>query len=213
MQETVAVGLPGVALSPGDHICAFYRGSEGRDEILLPYLKAGLESGDLCTVVLDQVEPDDLRERLAATGGDGQAADTPSPDWAGLGLFRSEDTYLRGGSFCPDTMLQFWDDSLRQGLAEGDFEFARSCGEMTWSLRQLPGVEALVEYESELNRFLPRYPQVIMCLYDLDQFDGHVVVDLLRTHPKLLLCGSLLDNPYYLEPEEFLATRSVDSGT
>ena len=46
-----------------------------------------------------------------------------------------------------------------------------------------------------------------MCLYDLDLFDGQVVVNLLRTHPKLLLCGSLLDNPYYLEPEELLATR------
>ena len=59
----------------------------------------------------------------------------------------------------------------------------------------------------ELNTFLPQYPQVIVCLYDLDQFDGRVVVDLLRTHPKILLCGTLLDNPYYLEPHEFLASQ------
>jgi hypothetical protein len=79
---------------------------------------------------------------------------------------------------------------------------------MTWALKEFPGVEDLVDYEAELNDFLPLYPQVIMCLYDLDLFDGSVVVDLLRTHPKLLLCGSLLDNPYYLEPAEFLAAKT-----
>ena len=28
-----------------------------------------------------------------------------------------------------------------------------------------------------------------------------------KTHPKVLIGGMLLDNPYYLEPDEFLATR------
>jgi hypothetical protein len=79
---------------------------------------------------------------------------------------------------------------------------------MTWALRQMPGVEELVGYESRLNRFLPRYPQVILCLYELDQFSGEVLVDVLKTHPKVLLGGMVLDNPYYLEPDEFLATRS-----
>jgi hypothetical protein len=62
-------------------------------------------------------------------------------------------------------------------------------------------------YESELNHFLPRYPQVILCLYDLERFDGEVVVDVLKTHPKLLVGCTMLENPYYVEPEEFLATR------
>lgn len=201
---SIPSGLPGVDLHPGDHICAFYRGSEGRDETLLPFLQAGLDAGDLCTAVLDQVEPDALRAQLNEAG---------SGALDGLELLCSSEAYLRGGGFDKEAMLDFWDDSLSRGLADGQHHFARSCGEMSWSLQPLPGVDSLVEYESELNRFLPRYPQVIMCLYDLDLFDGQVVVDLLRTHPKLLLCGSLLDNPYYLEPEEFLATRSGHAAT
>ena len=43
--------------------------------------------------------------------------------------------------------------------------------------------------ESEMNRFLPLYPQVILCLYDMQQFGGDIVVDLLRTHPKVLFGG------------------------
>jgi hypothetical protein len=33
------------------------------------------------------------------------------------------------------------------------------------------------------------------------------VVDLLMTHPKLLVGGMLLDNPYYLTADEFIARR------
>jgi hypothetical protein len=48
---------------------------------------------------------------------------------------------------------------------------------------------------------------VILCLYDLARFDGENLVDILKTHPTVLVGGMVLDNPYYLEPAEFLATR------
>ncbi len=103
-------------------------------------------------------------------------------------------------------MLDFWDLSIGGAMA-GGFGFARAVGEMTWALRQLPGVEELVGYEARLNKFLPRYPQVVLCLYALDSFSGEVLVDVLKTHPKVLIGGMVLDNPYYLEPDEFLAKR------
>jgi hypothetical protein len=49
---------------------------------------------------------------------------------------------------------------------------------------------------------------VIMCLYDLDDFGGGMIVDVLKTHKKLLLGGLVLDNPHYLSPAEFRASRS-----
>jgi len=72
----------------------------------------------------------------------------------------------------------------------------------------MPGVEDFVGYEARLNHFLPRYPQVVLCLYELDRFSGEVLVDVLKTHPKVLFGGMVLDNPYYLAPDEFLATRN-----
>ena len=33
------------------------------------------------------------------------------------------------------------------------------------------------------------------------------MVDLLRTHPKLLLVGLVIDNPHYLSPDDYLTTR------
>lgn len=202
MDNSVNFGPPGMKVSVGDHVCAFYRTSAGRDEILVPYLQAGLERGDKCIAVLDQADPTEVRSQLGADVNPepGEAADQ-------LDILCSKDSYLRDGHFSKPAMLNFWDVAVGDAMRESKYQFARSVGEMTWALRQLPGVEDLVEYEAELNTFLPQYPQVIVCLYDLDQFDGRVVVDLLRTHPKILLCGTLLDNPYYLEPHEFLASR------
>jgi hypothetical protein len=150
---------------------------------------------------VDATDPEGV---LAALGCGAEVGSRP--DRQQLEVQRSQDTYLRDGHFSTESMLDFWDRSIGGAVADG-FAFARAVGEMTWALRQMPGVEELVGYEARLNLFLPRYPQVILCLYELDRFSGEVLVDLLKTHPKVLLGGMVLDNPYYLEPEEFLATR------
>jgi hypothetical protein len=200
--SSVAVGIPGVDLVPGDHVCVFYPGLAERNEILIPYLRAGLQAGDKCVCVVDADEPDDV---VSALG--------PDVDLGGrlgrqqLEVQRSQDTYLKGGAFSTEAMLEFWDREVGSAV-EGGFSFARAAGEMTWALRQLPGVDELIGYESRLNQFLPRYPQVILCFYELDMFSGELLVDVLKTHPKVLLGGMVLDNPYYLEPDEFLASRN-----
>jgi hypothetical protein len=202
MPSSVALGVPGVQIAPGDHICAFYPSLADRDEILVPYLREGLKAGDKCVCVVDASDPEAV---LAALSSDIDVG--PYLGRHQLEVQRSDETYLRGGAFSTDAMLEFWNQSVG-GAVAGGFSFARAVGEMTWALKQMPGVEELVGYESQLNRFLPRYPQVILCLYELDQFSGEVLVDVLKTHPKVLLGGMVLDNPYYLEPDEFLATRS-----
>jgi hypothetical protein len=200
--HTLELGIPGLRLAEGDHVCAFYRGARERDEILIPYLQAGLRTGDKCICVVDAAEP---REVLAALGSEAEVDQWISDTQ--LELRASTDAYLRSGRFCTEEMLTFWENFVGPAVA-GRFRFARSVGEMTWALRQVPGVEELVGYESELNRFLPRYPQVILCLYDLERFGGEIIIDLLKTHPRILLGGMVLDNPNYLEPDEFLAVRS-----
>jgi hypothetical protein len=197
----VALGVPGVRIASGDHLCAFYRGIAERDEILIPYLLEGLLSNDKCICVVDATDPEAV---LAALAGDLDL--TPYLNNRALDVQRSRETYLQEDKFTTDRMLDFWDDAVGGALAQG-FEFARAVGEMTWSLRELPGVDELVSYESKLNLFLPRYPQVILCLYDLDRFSGEVLMDLLKTHPKVLVGGMLVANPYYLDPDEFLAGR------
>jgi hypothetical protein len=61
------LGIPGVVLAPGDHICGFYIGLRERDEVLLPYLRAGLQAGDKCICIVDASEPSAV---LAGIGPD-----------------------------------------------------------------------------------------------------------------------------------------------
>jgi hypothetical protein len=199
MTETVALGINGVSIPSGTHICALFRGIRERDEIMIPFLTEGLRAGDKCTCIID-----DGLDAVRATFGGELGASAAAHQ---LDIQPSKEAYLRRGTFSTQDMLDFWDESVGAALNEQGFPFARSTGETTWTLRELPDLHDFLTYEAELNRFLPRYPQVILCLYDLDMFGGQILVDVLKTHPKVLMGSTVLDNLYYLEPDEFLASR------
>jgi DcmR-like sensory protein len=190
---SIETGVRELSLSPGDHACVFYRASAGRDEVLLPYLRAGLLAGDKCICVVDSAATAEEVDRLFAD----RAADRQ------LEVHLSDTSYLAGGSFTREHMLAFWDEHLAKAVELG-FDFCRLVGEMTWALRDVPGVEDLVRYEAELNRMTTGYPTAVLCLYDLDRFSGEVVAEVVKTHPKVLIGGMLVENPYYIGPDEFL---------
>jgi hypothetical protein len=196
----VTTGRPGVAIAPGDHVCAFYRGPAQRDELLVPFLREGIAAGDKCICVMDDPDTERVLAPLSESVDVAASLRTGQFD-----LMCSDTAYLPGGVFEIDRMLDFWERGVGGALRQPGYSFVRAVGEMTWALRDLPGVEYLVSYEARLNKFLPRYPQVILCLYDLERFtDGQVLMELLRTHPKVLLSGQLLDNPWYVEPDDVL---------
>jgi DcmR-like sensory protein len=193
----VASGIDQIDLKPGSHVCAFYRGDSDRDRLLTGYLAAGLTAGDKCICIVDSVYTAQRLESLPGADGAAGLADGQ------LDIHLPEQTYLAGGEFTTADMLTFWTENLAKAEIEG-YSFCRLVGEMTWALRDAPGVEHLVGYESELNRVTPRHPVVVLCLYDLDLFSGEVVVNVVRTHPQVLIQGILVENPYYLGPDEFL---------
>jgi hypothetical protein len=193
---TVPSGIDEIELRPGSHVCAFYRGDGDRDRLLTPYLGAGLTAGDKCICIVDSAYTAKRLESLSTCDG-------PDPFDGQLDIHLPESTYLAGGEFTTSDMLTFWTENMAKAAAEG-YAFCRLVGEMTWALRDAPGVEHLVGYESELNRVTPSYPVIVLCLYDLNLFSGEVVVNIVKTHPQVLVQGILVENPYYLGPDEFL---------
>jgi len=201
----VRFGLPGMDFQPGDHVCAMYMGTRQRDEFLLPFLRSGLIAGDKCLCVVDSSDP---RATVDALRGSLRGIDVEDCLAAGqLEVIGSTGTYLSTGAFVKQDVLDFWERDLGQRLATGRYQFARAAGEMPEGLRTLPGgIETFMEYEAELNLFTKRHPQqVLICMYDLDLFGGGIILDLLRTHPRLLLGGLVLDNPHF-QPPPLLAT-------
>jgi hypothetical protein len=200
MTGAVPSGIDEIELAPGSHVCAFYRGDSDRDQLLDAYLGAGLTAGDKCICVVDTAQTARRLESLTPAAG--------RPGHRQLDIHLPETTYLAGGEFTPSDMLAFWTTGMTNAALEG-YSFYRLAGEMTWALRDAPGVEHLVGYESELNRVTPSYPVVVLCLYDLDRFSGEVVVNIVKTHPQVLVRGILVENPYYLGPDEFLRSAHV----
>ena len=45
MTDSVALGVNGLSIPPGSHICALFRGVSERDEVMVPYLREGLREG------------------------------------------------------------------------------------------------------------------------------------------------------------------------
>jgi DcmR-like sensory protein len=199
---SVSMGIPGVTITPGDHICAFYRGRGQRDAVLVPFLREGILAGDKTICVMDDPDTEPVLGPLSAELDVERSMRTGQFE-----LLDSDHAYLPGGCFAVQRMLDFWEQGFHPAEAEQGYPFVRACGEMTWALRALPGVELLVSYEAQLNQFLPRHPQaVLLCLYDMERFtDGQLLMGLLRTHPKVLLSGQILDNPWYTDPDEYLA--------
>ena len=52
-------------------------------------------------------------------------------------------------------------------------------------------------------------PAILMCLYDLQKFGAEMLVEVLRTHPTVLLDRTVIDNPHYLHPTEYPPAASV----
>jgi hypothetical protein len=194
----------GVTWQPGHHICGFYRMPVERDNILVPFLADGLAAGDKCTCVVDSCTPGDVLDRLAERLEVG-----PYLSGRQLEVLDADGTYLAEGGFLPERMLKFWEAKARQGPSGDSGGFARNIGDMSWAHRDPRAVDDLIGYESELNRIMSDFPQVNLCLYDLTRCSGELIMDVLRTHPKVLLGGMIIDNPYYLEPDEFLAGREA----
>jgi hypothetical protein len=96
-----------------------------------------------------------------------------------------------------------WDDAT--GREHQEVAMTTSRVAMTESVKLGPA--NLVSYESELNRFVPRYPQALLCLYDLGRFRGDLLIDIMRTHPMVLMGSTVLENLYYVPPDKLAATH------
>jgi DNA-binding CsgD family transcriptional regulator len=204
----LSLGIPGVGdVSPGTHFCALYSGPAERDRLLFPFLEEGLRHGDKCLCLIDDVEPALVRD--LALGQPGREYPRRS---AQLDVERASDTYLRSGVFSIADMMGYLSESVDAAIAD-DFDLLRAAGEMSWVLPGPPGWEALFLYESALNNVVEEMPAILMCLYDLQKFGVEMLVEVLRTHPMVLLDRTVIDNPDYLHPADYPPAAEVTTDT
>src|SRR5215510_8106906 len=192
----------GDAMISRPHICGFFNSHDDEYRTVLPFIKEGLECGEKAVHTIDPERHDEHLERLARAGIDVVAARERSQfelrSWA--------NTHLRNGRFDRDKTLALFADIVKEAKRQG-FPLIRFITHMEWALANKPGVDDLLEYEARANAIWlhqegPVNP--VICTYDLTKFDGDVVVDVMRTHPMIIIGGVLHENPFFVRPDEFL---------
>ena len=195
-----AIHLAGRPLGTVRHVCAFVHTKEEEYRTLFGFVQEGINRRERAFHIIDARHREAHRDRLQLEGFDVEAAEQ-------CGLLRVacwEEAYLKDGYFDQNRQLSLIEDILATGKSAG-FPLTRLIGNMEWALEEKSGVDDIVEYESRLNYVLPKYDDPVVCTYDLAKFSAGIAMDILRTHPLVIICGCLQENPLYVHPDEFLA--------
>lgn len=191
--------LAGRTLKETRHICAFFHSREEEEKILMPFFREGIQNGDKIVHIVDPQERQNHRQSLCDHGIDVESAEQKGQ----LDVRVWQDAYLKDGFFDGDRMIRTLEQVLESNRKQG-YRFTRLMGKMEWALETLPGVTDIIEYETKLNYVLPNHPDPVICVYDLNRHSGSVIMDILRTHPLVIMGGILQENPLYVPPAQFL---------
>ena len=176
-----SVTLAGAALKHRCHACAFFNDREDEYRLLLPFVQEGFAQHDKIFQIVDARAREERLRRIAGLGIDVASAEVSGQ----LEVRPWEGAYLREGRFEQHAMLALVEEVLGRGKER--FGRTRLWANMEWSLEDFPGVD-----------------DVVVCTYDLNRFSATVVMDILRTHPQVIVGGVLQENPFYIPPEQFL---------
>jgi hypothetical protein len=180
------------------HVCAFFSSKDEEHRVMLPFMREGHETNDK---LLHIINKNGRAERLACLRGAGIDADR-AEQVGQLELLPWEQAHLIGGRFDMRAVLD-----LHQRLADqnSSFRLSRVWSNQEWALEEgLPGAEDLIEYEARFNYIWPQYENAYVCVYDARKFSASIMVQLLRTHPFVIMDGLMYSNPFYVPPDEFL---------
>jgi hypothetical protein len=76
---------------------------------------------------------------------------------------------------------------------------------MEWAGGDQSRIDEVIEFESRVNDVWRRHQDAIICIYDLASLRGGTVVDIIRTHPMVIMGGILQENPFFVPPQQFLS--------
>ena len=194
------ISFAGSHLNEARHVCAFFNSDDEEYRVLLPFIKDGFECGDKAVHV---VNPGSTSGPSAAIGCSGDRPDG-APSKVGNSNFGPTPKRTFETAFSIKTGC--WRPSSSWQAATPKLDFRSVASSATWTGRPkaIAHVKNLIEFESRVNDVWRRHDDAVICVYDLAKFGGDTVIDIMRTHPMIIIGGILLQNPFFVPPEQFL---------
>lgn len=189
----------GTSLADTHHACAFFDTDDEEYRALLPFVHDGLASGERAVHIVHREQHADHVHRLERSGIDADAVVTSGQ----LELHHATETYLRDGRFDADLLLDTF-TRLAARAPDAPFPRTRTICRMHWMAGSRIPVEEVIEFEARVNEVWLRHPDVVICSYPLATLEASALLDILRTHPMVVVDGALHRNPYFVPPDQFL---------
>ena len=207
------ISLAGSQLREVRHVCALFSNDDEEYRVLLPFIRDGLLCGDKAVHV---VNPEQRQEHLHRLAAEGVNADTHQLSGQ-LQIHNNTEVYLRDGRFDQERMLATFEEMANSSRTVEGFPLSRVICRMDWAAGDQTRIADVIEFESRVNDVWSRYDDVVICTYHLSKFSGDAVIDIMRTHPMVIIGGLLQRNPFFTQPEEFLreyrGRRSTRTGS
>jgi len=186
-------------LDEAHHVCAFFKSRDDEYSVTLPFIKDGFEAGDKAIHIVDPARRADHLQRMASVG-----IDTLSAQHSGqFELHDWRDTFFSDGLFQLERQVALFEDVVTRGRQQG-LPGLRYVAHGEWALEEGASLDDLLELEARVNHIWARHADTFVCVYDLTRYGADTVIDIFRTHPAVIIGGILQQNPFFVQPDEFL---------
>jgi len=171
-----AISLENMFVGLGSHLGSFYSTDAGRLRLGLPFLRDGIQSGQTCVLIALPDAREQYAEALRREGIDVEAAVR-----SGLLTVLLIPPPPPAPRLSPEQFIE---------LLEGVFTDItrrrpgplRLLGEPVAGLAAVESVKAFLSFEHQCGALAKRFPVVILCAYDVREFDGQTIIECLKLH-------------------------------
>jgi len=166
------------------HPALFYRGEDQYTAGTVPFVRAGLAAGEAVAVAVPGPRLELIRAGLGSSG-------------AGVRFLDMTEVGRNPGRIIPGVLRAFADAHAYGGRV-------RIIGEPIWPGRTAVEYPACVQHEALINSAFEDREVTILCPYDADRLESHVLADARATHPVVIDGDARLPSATY-DPRRAIA--------
>jgi excisionase family DNA binding protein len=170
-----AVNVGGTSVPLRTHLAPIYSSDLGGLRLSVPFLADGLRTGQPCFLVA----AGKLLDRYTDALSDERIDVIEALDSGRL-------IVIPGPGANVAEAISNWERAFGQALAGGP-TVLRVIGEMVCEREVFGSEAAMMAYEEAYELMAKRFPVVTLCQYDAREFDGEIVLRVLKSHPDMFV--------------------------
>ncbi len=185
-------------LKAHDQVCLLFEEQQACVDVVLQYIKTGLARGEQCVYIFTDENQQTAKENLSQLE---RELELLSRTEALVLLNKNEVGELTGG-FTSDTIFNDYKNLVAKANQAG-FTKIRIVEDMAWAAEKKVSNSNLLTFIAGLNQLLNNSPATGLFLYNRSQFSAAKLLDILKTHRRVIVNSELFNNAFYVPPGQY----------